>query len=357
MFDAVLFDFFGTLTTAVQRGRAHASIIRSLGCSPEVFVAALDRTFRDRATGGCGTPAEVLRGLAEEQGVLPDHRRLADAVTARVAAVATDVTLRPDAVRVLRAVRGLGLRSGLVSDCWYELPRFLPGLPVAALLDTTVYSVEIGHCKPHPAVYLAACDRLDVEPRRCLYVGDGGGRELSGARALGMTAVRLDADDLGGHLTFDPEPDWDGPSVRSLTDLLPMLPRVPAPVRPGDGPDPAPDRPYAGLTRGWPGRTLAVWAWARSQRPPGRPWPSWRCRSSRPGCGARRSSRRRRSTPSWPSRVRPSSPSNGRAHCAAVSEPSTRPDRSTSTWSATRTGRWSTRGCRRSWPPSGRSWT
>mgnify|MGYP003525240575 FL=1 len=223
MFEAVLFDFFGTLTTAIQRGQAHTSIARSLGCEPEPFLAALNRTFHARAAGACGAPVDVLRMLAEEQGVVPSRALLLAAVAARVAAVEADVTLRSDAVGVLRAVRSLGLRSGLVSDCWYELPSFLSRLPVAPLLDTSVYSVEIGHCKPHPALYRTACERLGVEPQRCLYAGDGGGRELSGARAFGMTAVRLEAADLAGHLTFDPEPWWDGPTVSSLTGLLSLL--------------------------------------------------------------------------------------------------------------------------------------
>ena len=43
--------------------------------------------------------------------------------------------------------------------------------------------------------------------------------ELTGARLLGMTAVRLDAPDLGAHLTFDADVDWTGPVVDSLDDV------------------------------------------------------------------------------------------------------------------------------------------
>src|SRR5438874_2735987 len=81
----------------------------------------------------------------------------------------------------VREVPARGLRTAVVSDCTYELARFLPSLPVAPLLDACVYSVEVGACKPDPAIYLAACRRLGVSPPECLYVGDGGGRELSGA--------------------------------------------------------------------------------------------------------------------------------------------------------------------------------
>lgn len=40
--------------------------------------------------------------------------------------------------------------------------------------------------KPDPAIYLLACRRLGVAPEDCVFVGDGGDRELEGAAAVGM---------------------------------------------------------------------------------------------------------------------------------------------------------------------------
>ncbi len=47
-------------------------------------------------------------------------------------------------------------------------------------------------------MYETACAHLGVDPGECLYVGDGGSQELSGATAVGMTAFRLTAPDLAG---------------------------------------------------------------------------------------------------------------------------------------------------------------
>jgi putative hydrolase of the HAD superfamily len=48
-------------------------------------------------------------------------------------------------------------------------------------------------------------------------VGDGGSRELTGAAAVGMTAVRLDAADLSRSLwsSIKDRAKFTGPSVRS----------------------------------------------------------------------------------------------------------------------------------------------
>ena len=227
-FRAVLFDFFGTLTRSVRRGPQHAAIARKLGCDPEMVRTVLDRTFHSRARGAFGSAESTLRWVTEQAGGRPYRSLVRAVVPARVRALRADTRLRPDAVAALTAIKSRGLRTGVISDCTHELPAFLPTLAVAPLLDARVFSVELGVCKPDPAIYLAASHQLGVDPEDCVYVGDGGSRELSGAAAVGMTAVRLDAPDLADHLVFDKDAGFTGPSVTTLTEVLPLIDRVPA---------------------------------------------------------------------------------------------------------------------------------
>jgi len=219
----VLFDFFGTLTCAVRRGQRHSAVAALLGCAVESLVDVLDRSFYLRASGALGDATATLRWVGEQAGGRPSAANLRAAVAARVEAVRADTRLRPEAVPVLRALRHRGLRIALVSDCTHELPVLLPQLPLAPLLDVRVFSVQLGRCKPDPAIYLAACHRLGVSPVDCLYVGDGGSQELTGAVRTGMTAVRLAAADLDGHLVFNPDHGWTGPALRSLSQLPGLL--------------------------------------------------------------------------------------------------------------------------------------
>lgn len=249
---AVLFDFFGTLTTAVRRGPAHDAIARRLGCCPVAYASVLDETFFARCVGALGDPATTLATVAARAGGRPTGEDVRAALRERADAVAADTRLRPEAVPVLRELRRLGLRTAVVSDCGPELPELLARLPVAALLDASVFSIELGRHKPDPMMYLVACVRLGVVPVDCLYVGDGGSHELSGAVAAGLDALRLAAPDLGGHLAFGADDGWAGPSVASLTGVpeliasgsrvrrwLPVRPGVPAgsvPPSPAGGP-------------------------------------------------------------------------------------------------------------------------
>jgi putative hydrolase of the HAD superfamily len=217
---AVVFDFFGTLTRSVRRGPDHLETAHILGCDPATMIALLDASYYRRASGDLGSAADNLRWIAARAGAHPSDAAIGAALVSRTRAIRRETDLRVDAVPVLWALRLRGLRTAVVSDCTHELPLLLPRLPVAPLLDATVFSIEAGVCKPDPAIYLTACRRLGVAPDECLYVGDGGSHELTGAAEVGMTALRLAAPDLVDHLVFAPDIGWSGPAVTTLVGVL-----------------------------------------------------------------------------------------------------------------------------------------
>ncbi|MEU4471855.1 HAD family hydrolase [Micromonospora sp. NPDC023888] len=222
-YQAVLFDFFGTLTRSVQRGVAHVGTAELLGCHTDTLTEVLDRTYYQRATGQLGNAEATLRWVCAQAGVHPSDHAVRAAVASRHRAVRADTWLRAEAVPVLAALRQRGLRTGVISDCTHELPAFLPQLAVAPLLDVRVFSVQVGRCKPDPVLYLTACQRLGLTPADCLYVGDGGSQELTGAERAGMTAVRLAAPDLATHMVFNADRDWRGPTLGALGEVLTVV--------------------------------------------------------------------------------------------------------------------------------------
>lgn len=215
---AILFDFYGTLTSACTRGPAHATVPRLLGCDPADYFAVLDTSFYPRCRGAYGDALATMRWIAAELGVRVTPGRLRAAQAARLTAVRADTHLRPEAVPVLWRLRRAGVRLAVVSDCAWELPEIMHALPVGHLLDAKVYSVHVGQSKPHPRMYLTACERLGVEPEECVFVGDGGSRELTGAESLGMRAIRLAAPDLADHLQYASDDAFTGKVAVSLAE-------------------------------------------------------------------------------------------------------------------------------------------
>ena len=101
-------------------------------------------------------------------------------------------SLYPDVLPTLGALRALrGVTTGLVSNASSTAAFLVERLGLSGYFKEAVYSFRVGVLKPHPGIYLRACDALQVRPAECLFVGDGNGFELDGAGALGMETVRI----------------------------------------------------------------------------------------------------------------------------------------------------------------------
>ena len=58
-------------------------------------------------------------------------------------------------------------------------------------LDLVIVSGDVGVHKPDPALFLYACDKVQLPPVDCMYVGDHPVNDIAGALSAGMQAVRM----------------------------------------------------------------------------------------------------------------------------------------------------------------------
>lgn len=219
---AVVFDFFGTLTpvspSEVWASNA-AKLAAVLGVGTEPLLQLLDDSFPERITGVLGDQRQTMQALAGRLGVRPTEEQLAEAIAVRRSVQEAMFALRPEALGVIERLRSAGLKTGLVSDCTSELPDAWARLPLATLIDAPVFSCIEGTRKPDPRLFRKVAADLATEPARCVYIGDGGGQELTGASALGMRAVLLAGPDWHAHGDRRRETGWTGPRIGSLTEL------------------------------------------------------------------------------------------------------------------------------------------
>jgi HAD superfamily hydrolase (TIGR01549 family) len=103
-------------------------------------------------------------------------------------------TLYEDALPTLEELRRHELRIGLVSNGQRDLDEFVVHHDLH--VDALVGSKAHGRVKPHPSIFTAALDALDVLPGEVAMVGDSYEDDIEGARALGMRAILLDRDGL-----------------------------------------------------------------------------------------------------------------------------------------------------------------
>jgi putative hydrolase of the HAD superfamily len=131
---------------------------------------------------------------------------------------------RPDALKTLGFLRANGYKVGLISDCSSEVPTAWKDTSLAPLIDVSIFSCVAGVKKPDPRIYRMALERLGVEARDCLYIGDGSSRELSGAQEVGMhpVLIRIPHEMTADAYRMDEE-EWQGPAISSLSEVVGLL--------------------------------------------------------------------------------------------------------------------------------------
>jgi putative hydrolase of the HAD superfamily len=219
---AVVFDFYGTLTP-ISPSEAWASnaarLASVMGVPPADLSRTLDESFPERISGALGDVRQTMQAIAGRLGVRLTDAQLTEAAQTRRAVQESMFALRPEALSVIGTLRDRGLRIGLVSDCTSELPDAWSRLPLAPVIDAAVFSCVERTRKPDPHLFRKAAADLGSAPARCVYVGDGGGRELTGASAVGMRAVLLAGPDWHQHSDHNRETGWTGLRISSLTEL------------------------------------------------------------------------------------------------------------------------------------------
>ena len=220
---AVVFDLFGTLAgnfSLQGYNDALAQMALALSLPSEDFRRAWFATSSKRNTGTSQNSKGDVEYICREFGVLPEVEQIQLAVRYRLDYIRHVMTPQPDSVDVLSYLKERSHKTGLLSNCSHEIPVVWPETPFASLIDVAVFSCSVGMRKPDSRIYQLTAERLEVRPEECIFVGDGGSEELSGALDVGMhpVLIRHDADSTEPHLMTREQ--WDGSQISSLTDVL-----------------------------------------------------------------------------------------------------------------------------------------
>lgn len=65
----------------------------------------------------------------------------------------------------------------------------LAAIGIAGHFQTSIAAHQFGSAKPHPEIFLAACDALSIAPHEAVYVGDDPVLDIQGAQNAGLQAV------------------------------------------------------------------------------------------------------------------------------------------------------------------------
>ena len=224
-YKAVIFDLVGTLVD--ERYGAYAAMLERvaglLGVSIETFTRANAADARARNVGEYESVAHQFDAQCRELAISPSPERLAEAIGAYTDLQRTRLVPRDGVLETLDRLGRLGLKRGLISNCPQVFVDLWPETELSAHLDDAVLSAQVKLVKPDPAIYRLACQRLGVEPGECLYVGDGGADELTGAAAVGMHAVLIRVPYADETVLGTGRQEWNGAIVKSIPEVLGLV--------------------------------------------------------------------------------------------------------------------------------------
>ena len=177
----LLVDFGGVLTTNVFQSFRAFCVAEGLE----------ENAYADLLRSSAETRAELRRLETNQIGADEFGRHLApllgvadaDGMMARLFA---GIGPEPAMIDAVRAARGAGIRTGLISNSVGT--DIYDRAVLDDLFDAIVISGEVGLHKPQPEIFLLGAERVGLAPEECVFVDDL--REnCAGAEAVGMTAV------------------------------------------------------------------------------------------------------------------------------------------------------------------------
>jgi len=189
---AVLFDLYDTLVHAAPRGSFYRAVPTALGVGTERWLACYRALGPAAMTGEVPDMTSRVHLACHRAGQPRDREAVAAVVRNLLPLLYADIRADRQARTALGDLRAAGIRLAIVSNAARHSEALLDLCGLRELVDATTMSWSAGVLKPDPRIYRAALDALGVAAAEAAFVGDGGDRELHGARRLGLRTVLIE---------------------------------------------------------------------------------------------------------------------------------------------------------------------
>jgi len=181
---AVVFDVYGTLVSIGDKRMPFAKLLQ-IGEAKGRPRTAADRHILMASSFTLAQAAAFLK----IELTAAEH----DLLEADLRTELQSITLYPEVVKTIEALRSRGIKIGVCSNL---AAVYAP--PVEALLpmklDAYAWSFQVGALKPEHKIYRSVCEALGCQSHQVLMVGDNQLADVDGPRSFGMRSIRLDRD-------------------------------------------------------------------------------------------------------------------------------------------------------------------
>lgn len=241
-FDAIFYDLGGTLRLverdAAFEARARRRIAELCGETgdPDEFCKFLDYRYEGYRKWCFETMREATEAELWTRWLAPEYPRgliLKNAVELTIEFRNKDGrrVVAKNGAQSIRELYENGYKLGIISNLVTskEIPDWLEHDDLGKYFGAVLLSCVEGIRKPDPRLSRMACERLGVDPVRCVYIGDNLKRDIEGTRiaGFGMFVLYTTPEKLKKEvITDDNRPDAVIFDFAELRELFPKRPLV-----------------------------------------------------------------------------------------------------------------------------------
>lgn len=172
----------------------------------------------------------LLRGLGTKKGIKLDTQQWRHFAWLWYEPLSKIATTDPKIKETLIALKGLGLKLGILSNTFvnaHSLEKHLKQLGLLDFFTVRMYSYEFDFRKPDIRIFKIAAERIGEAAENILYVGDRIDKDIKPALKIGMHAVLKDAYTNAGKTP--PNGAW---KITHISELPALIKKINAGIHP-----------------------------------------------------------------------------------------------------------------------------
>ncbi|MFX1455362.1 MAG: HAD family hydrolase [Promethearchaeota archaeon] len=224
-YKAIIFDLFGTIVDSYSV-QGYIKLLREMASALKLPYEDFSKLWREttyeRGIGIFKTTEDSIKYICNRLNISLSVENIRKCEQIRLDTTRKALTPKNGAIEILKNLRRLGYKIGLISNCSAEVPLLWNNTEMSQFFDVAIFSSSVGMKKPDVQIYKQACEQLEVEPTECLYFGDGDSNELEGASQVGMKAIMIrDPSEKEPYRLIEVE--WDGQKIENFTEIMDLI--------------------------------------------------------------------------------------------------------------------------------------
>ncbi|MDF2909264.1 MAG: haloacid dehalogenase [Sporolactobacillus laevolacticus] len=188
--NVVFFDLFFTLITPEYSDMRNENDVLGLTRAEWETYAEDDELYLKRASGKEKNPQQIIRDIVGKMKINATEKEINELLELRKGRMQRALmNVNPTILDVLSDLKKSRKGLCLISNADVIDAMYWDKSPLSRLFDHAVFSYEVGYLKPETDIYRIALERMNARPEECIFIGDGGSEELSGAKEAGMKTI------------------------------------------------------------------------------------------------------------------------------------------------------------------------